>query len=74
MKLRLKTNEQENDREKNSKRQSSGITLIALIVTIIVLLILCKALHNINYAKLKVMQSCQQKCFRISILETYNFA
>ena len=40
MKLRLKTNEQENDREKNSKRQASGITLIALIITIVVLLIL----------------------------------
>ncbi len=40
MKLRLKTNEQKNDKKKNPKRQASGITLIALIVTIIVLLIL----------------------------------
>ena len=56
------------------KNKQNGITLIALVITIIVLLILCKALHKINYAKLKVMQSCQQKCFRISILETYNFA
>ena len=55
-------------------KTKNGITLIALVITIVVLLLLCKALHNSNYAKLKVMQSCQQKCFKISILETYNFA
>ena len=37
--------------------KNNGITLIALIVTIIILLILCKALHNINYEKLFIMQS-----------------
>ena len=39
------------------KNNENGITLIALVITVIVLLILCEASHKISYGKLKVMGS-----------------
>ena len=51
-----------------------GITLISLVITIIIMAILCKALHNIAYAKLKIMQSWKEKSFKISPFQMLNFA
>ena len=55
-------------------KNKKGITLISLVITIIILAILCKALHNIAYAKLKIMQSWKEKSFKISTFQILNFA